>query len=103
MLNCSKCDSIINGCEINCQTCGSNFHTECMSVDASNLIPCSYPICDNCSQQLFPFTQLDNDDFAQTLTSQEIITNDFSKFTSLKLHPVTCLSTTTGTQRPVGV
>ena len=88
MLNCSKCDSIINGCEINCQTCGSNFHTECMSVDASNIIPCSYPICDNCSQQLLPFTQLDNDDFAQTLTNQEIISNDFSKFTSLKLHPV---------------
>ena len=88
MLNCSKCDSIINGCEINCQTYGSNFHTACMSVDASNIIPCSYPICDNCSQQLFPFTQLDNDDFAQTLTNQEIIKNDFSKFTSLELHPV---------------
>ena len=33
MLNCSKCDSVINKCEINCQTCGSNFHVECMSVD----------------------------------------------------------------------
>ena len=47
-------------------------------------------ICDNCSQQLFPFTQLENDDFAQilTVTNQEIIGNDFSKFTTLKLHPV---------------
>ena len=88
MLNYSKCDSIINGCEINCQTCGSNFHTECMSADASYMIPCSYPIYDNCSQQSFPFTQLDNDNFAQRLTNQEIIRNDFSKFTSLKLHPV---------------
>ena len=37
MLNYSKFDSIIIGCEINCQTCGSNFHTECMSVENVNL------------------------------------------------------------------
>ena len=45
-----------------------------MNVDASNIIPCNYLICDNCSQQLFPVTQLENDDFAQTLTvtNQEI-------------------------------
>lgn len=69
---------MINGCEINCQTCWSNFHTECVNVDAGNIIPFSYPICDNCSQQLFPFTQLGNDDFAQTFTNQEMIRNDFS-------------------------
>ena len=33
---------------------------------------------------------MENDDFVQTLTvtNQEIIGNDFSKFSSLKLHPV---------------
>ena len=63
-----------------------------MNEDASNITPCNlnYPICDNCSPQLFPFTRLENDDFSQTLTvtNQEILGNDFSKFTSLKLHPV---------------
>ena len=61
-----------------------------MNVDASNIIPCNYLICDNCSQQLFSFTQLESDDFARTLTvaNQEIVRNDLSKFTSLKLHMV---------------
>ena len=65
---------LLIGVKLIVQFVGVNFHAEY-----------NYLICDNCSQQLFPFTQLENDDFAQTLTNQEIIGNDFSKSTSLKL------------------